>query len=106
MQTSSVQLKTYSGETLNVMGQLRVIVKCNDQHSKLPIQIVKGKGPTLLGRNWLKAVKLNWRTIKKVTTDPEQVLNRHDLVFKNEVGTIKDTTGKLYVKPNCNPKVL
>ena len=55
LQPSSVQLKIYSGENLNVMGQLQVNVECNDQRSKLPIQIVEGNGPMLLGRNWLKS---------------------------------------------------
>ena len=104
LQPSSVQLKTYSGENLNVMGQLQVNVECNDQRSKLPIQIVEGNGPMLLGRNWLKSIKLNWGTIKKVTNDLEQVLNNHTDVFKDELGTMQDTTAKLYVKPNCNPK--
>lgn len=104
IQPSSVQLKTYSGENLNVMGQLQVDVECNDQRSKLPIQIVEGNGPMLLGRNWLKAIKLNWGTIKKVTNDLEQVLHNNNEVFKDELGTMKDTTAKLYVKPNCNPK--
>ena len=58
----------------------------------------------LLGRNWLKSIKLNWGTIKKVTNDLEQVLNNHTDVFKDELGTMQDTTAKLYVKPNCNPK--
>ena len=104
LQPSNVQLKTYSGEPLHVVGQLQVQVECNDQHSKLPIQIVEGNGPMLLGRNWLKAIKLNWGTIKKVTNDLEQVLNNHNEVFKDELGTMQDTNAKLYVKPNCNPK--
>ena len=58
----------------------------------------------LLDRNWLKSIKLNWGTIKKVTNDLEQVLNNHTDVFKDELGTMQDTTAKLYVKPNCNPK--
>ena len=104
LQPSSVQLKTYSGENLNVLGQLQVNVECNDQRSKLPIQIVEGRGPMLLGRNWLKTIKLNWGTIKKVTNDLDQVLHNHNEVFKDELGTMKDTNAKLYVKPNCNPK--
>ena len=94
LQPSNVQLKTYSGEPLNIMGQLQVHVECDDQHSKLPIQIVEGNGPMLL----------NWGTIKKVTNDLEQVLNNHNEVFKDELGTMQDTNAKLYVKPNCNPK--
>ena len=104
LQPSNVQLKTYSVEPLNVMGQLQVQVECNDQHSKLPIQIVEGNGPMLLGQNWLKTIKLNWGTIKKVTDDLELVLNNHNEVFKGKLGTIQDTNAKLYVKPNCNPK--
>ncbi len=65
---------------------------------------MEGRGPLLLGRNWLKTIKLNWGTIKKVTNDLDQVLHNHNEVFKDELGTMKDTNAKLYVKPNCNPK--
>ena len=97
IELSKVQLKTYSGETLNVMGQLQVNVECNDQRSTLPIQIIEGNGAMLLGRNWLKAIKLNWGTIKKVTNDLEQVLHNHNEVFKDELGTMKDTMLNLIV---------
>ena len=104
IQLSSVQLKTYRGENPKVLGQLQVNVDYNAQGSKLPIHIVKGSRPMLLGRNWLKAIRLNWGTIKKATNDLDQVLHKHNEVFKDELGTMKDTHAKLYVKLNCNPK--
>ena len=33
------------------------------QTAILPLVVVKGDGPTLLGRNWLTKIKLNWDKI-------------------------------------------
>ena len=67
------------------------------QTSKLPLQILKGNGPDLFGRNWLKNIKLNWGSIKKISCDLDSMLCRHQSVFKDELG-------KLFVKPESKPK--
>ena len=65
---------------------------------------MKGNGPALFGRNWLKDIKLNWGTIKKVTYDLDDLLTKHKEVFKDELGTMKDVKAKLYIKPGATPK--
>ena len=34
-----------------------------DQIATLPLVVVKGDGPTLLGRNWQTKIRLNWDKI-------------------------------------------
>ena len=40
-----------------------VTVETNGQKKVLPLVVVKGKGPPLLGRNWLAEVVLDWQTL-------------------------------------------
>ena len=50
---SDTTLYSYSGESVPVVGLIRVSVKYEDQESLLPLLIVEEDGPSLLGRNWL-----------------------------------------------------
>ena len=61
-----IQLKTYTNEKLSVLGQLDVTVRYGDQVQKLIITVVDGDGPSLLGRDWLKQLRLNWTQISTV----------------------------------------
>ena len=63
LENSTTALKSYSGESLPVLGQLMVDVKVDQQVCKLPLTIIKGVGPTLLGRDWLSKFKFNWSKI-------------------------------------------
>ena len=65
LEPSPLKLKTYTGEHLKIKGQASVEVNYNGQNVTLPLQIVKGSGPALFGRNWLRTVKLDWVSIKK-----------------------------------------
>ena len=73
---SSVNLKTYTGEAIQVVGELLVNVQYGQQEGKqLPLIVVKGDGPPLLGRNWLQHVRLDWKLIKKVIQTLREVSN-------------------------------
>ena len=53
IQPSSVLLKTYTREMLEIVVELPVQVVHRDQSPiSLCLVVVKGKGPCLLGRNW------------------------------------------------------
>ena len=43
-------LRSYSGDKLNLLGELTVTVEYNDQKYELPLVIVKGDKPSLFGR--------------------------------------------------------
>ena len=49
LQPSSVVLKTYTKVHLQICGEMIVQVKHQDKCLTLPLLIVKGKGPALLG---------------------------------------------------------
>ena len=56
---STVKLCTYSGESLEVLGSISVLVTYQSQQSQELLLVVKGEGPTLLCRNWLHHIRLD-----------------------------------------------
>ena len=58
LQESTTTLRSYSGDLIGVKGQMEVNVTYGDQHRKLPLLVVKGKGPNLLGKDWLSRITL------------------------------------------------
>ncbi len=54
---SEIKLCTYSQEAITVMGCCNVDIDYKGQTVKeMPIIVVKGNGPSLMGKNWLKQV--------------------------------------------------
>jgi len=47
-----------TGESLEVLGSLSVLVEYGEQKSQLELLIIAGSRPSLLGRDWLLAIKL------------------------------------------------
>lgn len=64
--------------------------------------IAKGNGPSLLGRDWLPKICLNWHEIKYAHTT-EDILQRYSDVLRDELGTLKGVTVKLHVDPTAAP---
>ncbi|ETW98899.1 MAG: hypothetical protein ETSY2_42010 [Candidatus Entotheonella gemina] len=66
LQESTVKLQTYTGEKIGVKGSTTIQVEHNGQTILLPLIVTQGRGPTLLGRDWLAALRLDWETIFSV----------------------------------------
>ena len=49
LQTSTVHLKTYTGEKLPVLGVTDVVAEYQQQSDRMQLHIVDGKGPSLFG---------------------------------------------------------
>lgn len=49
---SSIVLRTYTTENLHVIGEMIVTVKYQNQQATMPLLVLDGEGPALLGRNW------------------------------------------------------
>ena len=64
LQPSIRKLRTYTAEKLVVEGELTVDVRYQDQQKKLPLLVVAGKGPSLLGRDWLLHIRLDWQRLQ------------------------------------------
>nr|XP_023660672.1 uncharacterized protein K02A2.6-like [Paramormyrops kingsleyae] len=100
-------LKTYTGEQLATVGAADVTVTYQDKVKQLPVVVVAGTGPNLLGRGWLKQLELhNVIAINKVQSDLtlQDVLKQHEGVFKEELGTWKGPPAKIYVNEGVAPK--
>ena len=82
-------------------------VKHNQQTATLPWIVTKGTGPSLLVRNWLSVLKLNWQHILAVRTGArtlQHVLEKYPDVFKDGLGTVKGVKAKIYVDPEATPQ--
>ena len=86
-------------------GRIDVNVTYGDQHKQLPLLVVSGKGPSLLGRDWLKKITLWWKEIFQVHEDTlDQMLEEHSEVFQDGLGTLNGFQAKIYVDPSAQPK--
>ena len=57
-------LKTYTGDPVPVCGELEVWVDTPDgRRLSLPLVVVAGSGPSLLGRDWIREVQIDWGSV-------------------------------------------
>ena len=103
---TDVRLQSYSKELIPVVGCCYVNIVYNGQTtSKIPLVIVEGSGPSLLGRDWLSLIKLDWKQICQVYTHSLQsLLERYSNVFQEGLGTLKGFEAKIYVDPEATPR--
>ena len=106
LQPTAVKLRTYTGEAIPVVGRLMVKVQYQGQEEQLPLVAVAGDGPSLLGRDWLAKLKLEWKHMFRVHAQEslQDVLERHDMVFKPELGRIKGVEAKRHINPEAQPR--
>ena len=107
LQPSAAKLKTYTGETLTVLGTINVLTQYAGQEEQLDLLVVDGSGPTLLGMNWLSKIHLGWQKIAKLScegkSDLEDVLQKHGPIFREELGLVKGVTARLQVESEATP---
>ena len=110
-----MRLHTYSGEQLEIVGEAVVRVCYETQAANLPLIVVRGDGPNLLDRNWMKTIRLQWKDILQASriNDIEQsetedscteLLKRYAVVFRKEMGQLKGAVASLKVKENSTPR--
>lgn len=87
-------------------------VQYETQKVTLPLVVVKGSRPALMGWNWLKELHLNWKEIftvhrvpsqSKWTPGVNQVLQRHKAVFSESQGCIEGFKAKIHIKTGPTP---
>ena len=102
---SRAKLKTYTGEEIPVMGVVEVMVRHHGQERKLSLIVTKGNGPSLLGRDWLTELRLDWKTTYHIRESPAltAILESHKSVFANELGTITGAKAEIHVDPQVPP---
>ena len=70
LEPSTIWLCAYSGEPIEVIGSVHIDVMYREQSAQLSLLIVGCNGPTLLGRNWLQQLRLDWREIHTIQLGP------------------------------------
>ena len=71
------KLVTLPGENITPCSTCEVTVTYDNQKYHLPLVVVPGLGPTLLGKNWLEVIQLSWNRI-------------HQLEAVNATSAVKD----------------
>jgi transposase InsO family protein len=109
LRKSAIRLRAYTGNQIPVVGEARVDVKYQDQQSSLTLYVVHGDGPKLVGRDWLRKIRLDWKAlcmvVKEETSSPlTGLLEQYAEVFADELGTTKGTKAKLQIRPEAPPK--
>ena len=106
LRRSDILLKSYTAERIPVLGQLNVHVHYGDQRARLVLLVVAGDGPSLLGRNWLRYIQLDWKEIHAVskTTKLDELLHQNSALFKDELGKIEQYEATLQVHPDARPR--
>ena len=102
---SQILLWTYTGERLEVLGEMSSQVKYGKQSKTLTLVVVEGDGPSLFGRNWLEYLRLDWRKIGAIAVEyappsssVEQLCDQYSEVFQDELGTFRNFQATLKIE--------
>ena len=110
LQKSQILLQTYTGEKMEVLGELQVDVKYKKQSKSLMLVVVGGSGPSLFGRNWLEQIRLDWKTIGAIAMEHKSPMGIDELcakysnVFKEELGMICPFKAHLEIDDRASPR--
>ena len=120
MKKTKARLRTYTGEQISLKGELQVRVKKEGKEWTLPLLVVEGQGPPLIGQNWLESIPLDWGMIKTVhckdgnqckegnqrATRLKLLMERYPNLLREELGVLKGTKAKLNIREGCTPVFL
>ena len=113
LQKSSMELSTFDGSKLPVVGKAVVCVEYGQQQLKDRIIVVRGGKHALLGRNWLQQITLDWPSLlgqtNAVSQDVpvvslEKLAEEYPSVFAEGLGTVKGHEAKIRLKNDATPK--
>ena len=106
LKPSEAKLCTYTGQAIEVVGLAGMKVTHNEQVVTLPLYVTRGQGPSLLGRNWLEALRLDWKNIFSIRKERtvQSVLDCYADVFRDELGTVKGMTAMIHVETAATPR--
>ena len=103
---TSNKLRSYTGHFIQVLGITEVKARYGSKELVLPIHVVNGDGPNLMGRDWLSQFQINLNEVNLVEPNSPlgEVLDKYSEVFKDELGCVKDPPVRLTVHDQAKPK--
>ena len=104
LMNEQIKLRTYTGGEISVLGSISVTAKSENCTSILPLLVVEGNGPSLMGRNWVTELRLDWKTVHAMSLSHslEDVLENKE-IFQKGLGKIKGVEAKLHVDTQVKP---
>ncbi|GFQ85833.1 retrovirus-related Pol polyprotein from transposon 412 [Trichonephila clavata] len=104
---TNIVFKTYKRDSLIPLGYVTVGVQYKNQKVNLNLYIVKENLDTILGREWLYKIHLDWLAIKAIRAKTEQNLNNllreYKDIFDDKLGEISNYEAKLKLRPGVKP---
>ena len=72
---------------------------------QLPLVVDCGNGPSLLGRDWLMTLKLDWTQLCAnhvcSSLSLQGILDKHSSIFDSKLATLNDTTVTIHLYPTA-----
>ena len=104
LQATTRKLRTYTGETIGVLGTAQVCVTHGKNSADLELMVVDLDGPSLLIRNWLNQLTLDWSVLHYMHEGAlGEMLRKHSRVFRSELGTLHGFQAKIHVNLDTVP---
>lgn len=112
LSSSMIKLKTYTGETLQVCGEMQCDIVYKGLKYALPIIVANYESkPTLLGKNWLSHIRLDWGEIFSVTktesssakSQLDSLLLKHSELFEEGYEGMKGFEAHITMKEGARP---
>ena len=99
LKTEQIKLRTYTGEEISVLGSISVTVQSETCTCTLPLLVVEGDSPSLIGQNWLTELHLDWKAVHAISLNHslESILEQSKEIFQQGLGKIKGIEAKLHV---------
>ena len=98
-------LRSYSGDKLNLLGEVMVRVVNKGQECELPLVIIKGEKSALFGRNWLEKIKLHWWQIFSIdkSNPVDRLVKAYLKLFEGCHGRINNFKAAITLQPDAKP---
>ncbi|GFU23753.1 uncharacterized protein K02A2.6 [Trichonephila clavipes] len=104
---TNIVFETYKGDSIIPLGYVTVRVQYKNQKVNLNLYIVKENLDTILGREWLYKIHLDWPAIKAFRAKTEQNLNNlpreYKDTFDDKLGEINNYEAKLKLRHGVKP---
>ncbi|GFY14030.1 uncharacterized protein K02A2.6 [Trichonephila clavipes] len=103
----NIMLRDVFGDSIIPLGYVTVRVQYKNQKVNLNLYIVKENLDTILGREWLYKIHLDWPAIKAFRAKTEQNLNNllreYKDIFDDKLGEINNYEAKLKLRHGVKP---
>ncbi|XP_055908516.1 uncharacterized protein K02A2.6-like [Eupeodes corollae] len=117
LQENDTELVSFCGKKLECFGYVNVKVKTKQNVVNLKMYIVRSQRNPLLGREWLRQIKLDWGQLFKKQLDTvmqiqqdkakfsviDELVNKYPKVFSKTAGKITGIQARLHMKENASP---